>query len=140
MCIRDRPSFGTTVDLATLNAATGLRFDGAAAGDSAGQSINSAGDRNGDGFDELLIGAPNSGVGPARSTGAAFMVQGGPTLGAPLLLTHPGTPDDDTLSGSANADVMHGHRGNDALAAAAGSDALKGGQGDDCLLYTSRCV
>jgi len=128
-----RPSFGTTVDLAALNAATGLRFDGAAAGDSAGQSINSAGDRNGDGFDELLIGAPNSGVGPARSTGAAFMVQGGPTLGAPLLLTHPGTPDDDTLSGSANADVMHGHRGNDALAAAAGSDALKGGQGDDTL-------
>ena len=128
-----RPSFGATVDLAALSPATGLRFDGAAAGDSAGQSISSAGDRNGDGFDELLIGAPNSGVGPARSTGAAFLVQGGPTLGAPLLLTHPGTPDDDTLSGSANADVMHGHRGDDTLAAAAGSDVLKGGQGDDTL-------
>ena len=128
-----RASFGAAVDLATLSAAAGLRFDGAAAGDSAGQSISSAGDRNGDGFDELLIGAPNSGVGPARSTGAAFLVQGGPTLGAPLLLTHPGTPDDDTLSGSANADVMHGHRGDDMVAAAAGNDALKGGQGNDTL-------
>ena len=128
-----RPSFGAAVDLAALDAAAGLRFDGATAGDGAGQSISSAGDRNGDGFDELLIGAPNSGVGPARSTGAAFLVQGGLTLGVPMPLTHPGTPDDDVLNGSANADVMHGHRGDDTLAAAAGNDALKGGQGDDTL-------
>jgi hypothetical protein len=128
-----RPSFGAAVDLAALDTAAGLRFDGAAAGDGAGQSISSAGDRNGDGFDELLIGAPNSGIGPARSTGAVFLVQGGATLGVTMPLTHSGTPDHDTLSGSANADVIHGHRGDDILAAAAGNDALKGGQGDDTL-------
>ncbi len=128
-----RPSFGATVDLAALGAAEGLRFDGAAAGDSAGQAISSAGDRNGDGFDELLIGAPNSGIGPNRGVGAAFLVQGGPTLGAPMPLTHPGTTGNDILTGTPAADVMHGHRGDDGLTSGDGGDALKGGQGDDSL-------
>ena len=128
-----RPTFGATVNLGTLAAADGLAFDGAAAGDQAGQTIAAAGDRDGDGFDELLIGAPNSGVGPQRNRGAAFLVRGGPTLGAPMPLTHPGTSNDDALSGTPGNDVLHGHRGDDQLAAAAGDDALKGGQGDDVL-------
>ena len=128
-----RPTFGATVDLGALDAAGGLVFNGAVAGDQAGQAIASAGDRDGDGFDELLIGAPNSGVVPQRNKGAAFLVRGGPTLGAPMPLTHPGTPDDDMLSGTAGNDVLHGHRGDDQLNAAAGDDALKGGQGDDAL-------
>ena len=128
-----RPTFGATVDLSTLGAADGIVFDGAAAGDQAGQSVAAAGDRDGDGFDELLIGAPNSGIGPQRKRGVAFLVRGGPTLGAPMPLTHPGTPDDDALSGTPNNDVLHGHRGDDQLAAAGGDDALKGGQGSDVL-------
>ena len=46
-----------TVDLATLPAAQGFRIFGADAGDASGCSVSSAGDVNGDGFDDLIVGA-----------------------------------------------------------------------------------
>ena len=128
-----RPSFGAEIDLGALGD-DGFTLDGANAGDQAGQTLSSAGDRNGDGYDELLVGAPSSGVGPSGDTGAVFLVQGGPTLGIALPVTHPGSPNDDALEGTAAADVMHGHRGDDQVAAGEGNDALKGGQGADVLL------
>ena len=46
------------IDLATLTAAQGFRIFGADAGDYSGCSVSSAGDVNGDGFDDLIVGAP----------------------------------------------------------------------------------
>jgi len=43
--------------LADLNGANGFRLDGAAAGDKSGYSVSAAGDINGDGIDDLIIGA-----------------------------------------------------------------------------------
>ena len=45
------------IDLATLTAAQGFRIFGADAGDQSGCSVSSAGDVNGDGFDDLIVGA-----------------------------------------------------------------------------------
>ena len=45
------------VALASLTAETGFKIVGAAAGDQAGYSVSSAGDVNGDGIDDLLVGA-----------------------------------------------------------------------------------
>jgi hypothetical protein len=64
--------FASTIDLATLDGLTGFRLDGMAADDSAGRSVSSAGDVNGDGFDDLIVGA--SGV--AGATGASYVVFG----------------------------------------------------------------
>jgi len=50
----------------------GVVFSGATSGDLLGYSVASAGDFNGDGFGDILLGAPTANSG----TGAAFLVQG----------------------------------------------------------------
>jgi hypothetical protein len=68
--------FGRTdaapVDLANLGDG-GYRIDGAAAGDEAGFSLASAGDLNGDGRGDLIVGAPAVG---GERLGAAYVVFG----------------------------------------------------------------
>ena len=49
--------FDSAVDLGTLDSTTGFRLDGVGANDFSGWSVSSAGDMNGDGFDDLIIGA-----------------------------------------------------------------------------------
>ena len=66
--------FSASINLASLNGATGFRVNGLA-GDNAGISVSSAGDINGDGFDDLMVGAlfadPN-----ADKSGASYVVLG----------------------------------------------------------------
>ena len=50
-------AFAATVNLSTLNGTNGFRLDGEAASDYSGISVSSAGDINGDGYDDLIIGA-----------------------------------------------------------------------------------
>ena len=47
-----------SIDLGGLAASDGFVIIGDAAGDFAGTSVSSAGDVNGDGFADLIIGAP----------------------------------------------------------------------------------
>lgn len=68
---------GARVGLANLGD-RGYRIDGAAAGDRAGAAVSAAGDMNGDGLAELVIGAPGAGGG----AGAAYVVWGKPPIGA----------------------------------------------------------
>ena len=51
--------FPANIDLSTLNGgiATGFKISGAAAYDATGRSVASAGDVNGDGFDDVIVGA-----------------------------------------------------------------------------------
>ncbi|MCP4456850.1 MAG: hypothetical protein GY816_02305 [Cytophagales bacterium] len=57
--------FPTVFDLSTLDGSNGFVLNGVNTGDNSGSSVSSAGDVNGDGVDDLLIGAPgaNSNVG-----------------------------------------------------------------------------
>ena len=58
---------------------TSYRFEGQSVDDRAGWSVSSAGDVNGDGFDDLLIGAfraSGTPVGPAVDSGVAYLISG----------------------------------------------------------------
>lgn len=58
------------IDAATMTAADGFRIFGADTQDYAGRSVSSAGDINGDGFDDLIFGA-DRGDGPTNTRGGA---------------------------------------------------------------------
>jgi hypothetical protein len=74
---------GLTLSLGSLPAGSGLEIDGALPGDAAGASLADAGDVNGDGLDDLLVGAWGSDLGGRAGSGSAYVVEcwsGGPTL------------------------------------------------------------
>ena len=70
-----------TIDLSTLTAAQGFAIDGASSGDRLGNSVSSAGDLNGDGYDDLIVGAPYADPQSRNSAGEAYVIYGGQGLG-----------------------------------------------------------
>ncbi len=72
---------GGTLVLSTANA----KLLGESAGAAAGHSVAGAGDVDGDGYDDLLIGAPGESAG-ANAAGAAYFVKG-PVVGEHSLST-----------------------------------------------------
>jgi len=69
-------SFPASLNLAELDGTKGFRLNGVAAGDFSG-GASSAGDVNGDGIEDLLIGAPGADPNGERS-GASYVVFGEP--------------------------------------------------------------
>lgn len=62
-------------DLTTIDGTNGIKIQGVDADDNFGQSVSSVGDMNGDGFDDVLIGAP--GADPyGMATGEAYLIFG----------------------------------------------------------------
>ncbi len=70
-----KASQGASVDLAALGS-SGVRIEGALAGDHLGWSLASAGDVNGDGKDDLLIGTPWADPSTRNAAGGARVVYG----------------------------------------------------------------
>ncbi len=64
-----------TLELADLNGANGFRMDGENSNDHSGYAVAGAGDINGDGFDDVVIGAPDANPGDGR-TGRIYVVFG----------------------------------------------------------------
>jgi len=67
-----------TVDLATLGSDRGYVIEGAAANDEAGTTVAGAGDVNGDGFDDVVVGAPGADA-DGVDAGRAWVVFGSAT-------------------------------------------------------------
>jgi Ca2+-binding RTX toxin-like protein len=114
--------FAATINLGALDGTDGFRIE-AANGGLAGRSVSAAGDVNGDGVDDLIVGAPY------ESSGAAYIIFG---RADPVNFT--GTAGDDTRNGGAVADNLAGLAGKDVLNGLGGDDTLDGGDSQD-LLY-----
>ncbi|RYF88562.1 MAG: hypothetical protein EON95_20160, partial [Caulobacteraceae bacterium] len=68
-------AMGADLDLASLDGTNGFRILGAASGDATGYSVASAGDVNGDGIGDLIIGAYGSDTN-GDNTGTTYVVYG----------------------------------------------------------------
>ena len=134
--------FAANIDLSSLEGATGFRLTDT----EQAVTASAAGDMNGDGFDDVIIGAPFT----ASNTGTAFVVHGFATAGT---MNQVGTGGNDTLvagsadtglnggagndslTGNASANTLIGGQDNDTLNGAGGNDVLIGAAGDDVLIY-----
>ena len=121
--------FSSNIDLSSLNGSNGFKLNGAVAGDQSGWSVASAGDVNGDGIDDLIVGARYADANGTDS-GASYVVYG---LQPNSAVVRVGTGAPDTFGGGAFHDVLIGQGGNDSLYGNGGDDTLDGGDGNDKL-------
>ena len=77
------------VNLATLSPTQGFEIIGAATGDRAGYSVSAAGDVNGDGYGDLIIGAPSAQDNGGNPAGTSYVIfgDGSGTFGMPTSVS-----------------------------------------------------
>jgi len=137
--------FSSTLNLSTLNGLNGFRIDGVAADDGSGGPVSSAGDINGDGIDDLIIGASSAGPN-GSSSGSSYVVFGranqvpvapfrpdfgGGTTGRTVLGNNAqnllrGSLNNGTLFGVGNGDALYSLQGNDVIISGGGNDLAIG--------------
>lgn len=115
------------LDLSDLDGTNGFKIFGGGTEAWAGRSVAAAGDVNGDGIDDILVGAPYA-YGGGGSRGTAYVIFG---QGTPVNFV--GGVGDDTQSGSLIADDLQGGGGDDTLNGGGGDDVVDGGADDDTL-------
>ncbi len=124
--------FASSLDLSTLNGTDGFFIAGIDLNDAAGWSVSAAGDVNGDGFDDILVGAQGGDPIGDTDAGESYIIFGSSDFGMPPSSID-GTPGDDTLVGTAGNDTINGFGGNDRLLGKDGDDTINGDAGNDFL-------
>jgi hypothetical protein len=77
-----RGSFVSNFNLSDLNGSNGFRLNGINANDRSGFSVSNGGDINGDGIDDLIIGAYRADPNGTGDSGQSYVVFGGAGIGA----------------------------------------------------------
>ena len=100
--------FGASFDLSTLDGNNGFTINGIDADDNAGEFVSSAGDVNGDGIDDLIVGARQADPNGIDRAGESYVVFGsGSGFGASLELSSLDGSNGFTINGI-DADDLSG--------------------------------
>ncbi len=129
--------FDAQMNLSNLDGRNGFRLDdedSESPFDHPGSSVSGAGDVNGDGFDDLIIGTPFADSNDVDS-GVSYIIFGRSDIGqgGDLLSEIRGTEGDDTLKGSTAAEHFIAGDGNDNLLGRGGADVFTAGAGNDAI-------
>ena len=114
------------VNLNALTASQGFAIPGTTAADQAGRSVSGAGDVNGDGYDDLLIGA----YGANTNAGLSYVLFGGNFTNS---VANSGGTNAELFTGTTALDRLFGAQDNDTLIGGGGADILNGGAGNDVI-------
>jgi hypothetical protein len=119
---------GATLDLSsgTMASSDGFKISSNSASSFFGRSVSNAGDINGDGLADLIVGAPNSN----SNAGAYHIILGGTTT-VTSAINNTGTSASEAVMGSA---------GNDTLTGGGGVDRFFAGKGDDTIVLSASDV
>ena len=123
--------FAADISLSNLDSVDGFKIDGVAANDRLDTGM-SAGDLNGDGFGDLVLGAYHAGA--YGLTGHSYVVFGQAPTSA---VTLNGSDASQTLAGGAFNDTLYGAPGNDRLYGNGGHDILTGSLGQDDFIFNA---
>ena len=119
-----------SLELSALNGNNGFVINGINSFDYSGRSVSNAVDINGDGIDDIVIGAPNADPNGNNSAGESYVIFGGRDI---LSNFNNGGDGNDSIEGSLNPDNIFALAGNDTVRGLLGDDTINGGDGNDSL-------
>ena len=135
--------FGKTgvsaVDLSAIAAGSGgFVINGQAVSDGSAWSVSSAGDINGDGLADLIVGAYHSDPAGGADAGRSYVIFGN-TNGAfsNTFVDFMGTTSADTQTGTTSDETFAAGQGNDTLIGGGGADVMMGGAGNDTFVLNT---
>ncbi|MEO1132079.1 MAG: cohesin domain-containing protein [Cyanobacteria bacterium J06639_1] len=120
--------FPASFDLNALDGSNGFIVNGLNPGDEFGESISGIGDFNGDGIDDIALGAPNAATNGSEDTGQAYVI-----FGRRPTPTVAGDETDNVLTGTDAAEIFEAGAGDDDIEAGGGDDTIAPGGGNDTI-------